>query len=364
MRSMRPSRPVGWLIALVAAALLVLCARPADAAERLKVYIKPVEPFVFEQNGRPFGYSIDLWERVAHEAGVEYDLVPVDSVSDMVAALKDNKADVGVGALSITADREAVIDFSHAFYKSGLQILVGAPESSSMVATIRGFLTWDLLKTLAVLALALIATSHLLWAFERKKNPESFPASYRKGVWESLWWTVSTIITGGCENKAPIGVAGRLVAVVWMLAGILLVSYITASVTAVLTVNQLTSEIGGPGDLPGKLVATVKGSTAEKFLTDQHVDVRAYPAIDDAYAALSKGDVKAVVYDAPVLLYHVNSSGSTRLRVVGHVFEKQSYGFGLQQNSKYRKPINEAMLKLQENGFFDELQKKWFGVAD
>jgi len=206
--------------------------------------------------------------------------------------------------------------------------------------------------------------SHLLWAFERKANPENFPESYRKGLWESLWWTVSTIITGGCENKAPIGVAGRLVAVVWMLAGILLVSYLTASVTTVMTVNQLTSDISGPADLPGQLVATVSGSTAEKFLAERRVDVHAYPTIADAYAALSKHEVKAVVYDAPVLLYHVNTAGAGQQRVVGQVFEKQNYGFGLQQNSKYRKPINEAMLRLQESGFFDELQKKWFGATD
>ena len=46
------------------------------------------------------------------------------TVPELIDALKAGGADVGLGALSITAEREAVMDFSHPYYKSGLQILV------------------------------------------------------------------------------------------------------------------------------------------------------------------------------------------------------------------------------------------------
>ena len=42
----------------------------------------------------------------------------------MLDMLKSGQADVGVGALSITAERSKEIDFSHPFYDSGLDILV------------------------------------------------------------------------------------------------------------------------------------------------------------------------------------------------------------------------------------------------
>jgi polar amino acid transport system substrate-binding protein len=74
--------------------------------------------------------------------------------------------------------------------------------------------------------------------------------------------------------------------------------------------------------------------------------------------------VVAVVYDAPVLHYHTTQSGSSQEKVVGRLFQRQNYGFGLPQGSKYRKPINETMLRLKENGFLDELQRKWFGDVD
>ncbi len=344
--------------------LVSLFALPAAAEERLKVVIKPVEPFVFERNGQPVGYSVDLWERIARDAKLEYDFVRVKTVAEMLDALKNGKADVAVGALSITAERERYIDFSHPFYESGLQILVAGQSASSTWSVVRGFLKPQLLKMMGIVLLALLGISHLLWSLERRRNPDNFPPRYANGIWESLWWSVSILISGGCENKTPTGPAGRLVAIVWMLAGILLVSYITASVTTAMTVSSLTSDINGPNDLPGQVVATVKGSTAAAFLATRRVDVRPMPTIDEAYDALSKRQVNAVVYDAPVLQHHVQQEGATREKLVGRLFQRQNYGFGLQQNSKYRKQINETTLALKESGFFDELQQKWFGEKD
>ncbi|MEJ7729795.1 MAG: transporter substrate-binding domain-containing protein [Polyangiaceae bacterium] len=343
--------------------LLVLVAlrRSSEAADKLRVYTKSVEPFVFEKDGTAVGYSIDLWERIAQEAKLDYELVQVDTIPEMIDAVREGRADVAIGALSITAEREAVVDFTHPFYESGLQILVGPQRAGKVGSTVRAIFTLELLELLGVLGAALFGTSHLIWFFERKRNAEMFPASYRSGVWESFWWTTSVLVTGGCENKAPVGVGGRLVAIVWMVAGILLVSYVTASVTAVMTVDRLTGDIKGPADLPGQPVGTVVGSTAEGYLRDRRVDVRTYDSVDKAYSGLSSREVKAVVYDAPVLLHHVSKTGGGQERVIGPLFEKQNYGIALQRESQHRKPINEAMLRLKEAGFFEELQKKWFG---
>ncbi len=333
------------------------------AAAPLRVYTKPIEPFSFKKNGADAGFSIELWERVAKEAGFEYEVTWVKTVPELIDALKTGKADVALGAISITSDREKVIDFSTPFYESGLQILVGPAGQQSSAATLVGTLfTWDFARLLGLLALALFASSHLLWWFERHHNEENFPKPYRHGVWESLWWTSSVLITGGCENKTPTGVGGRLVAVVWMLTGILLVSYITASVTSAMTVRSLSSGINGPSDLPGQVVATVAGSTAERYLGDHHLEARPFPTVDEAYGALAAGKVKAVVYDAPVLQYHAAKGGQDR--VVGHRFERQNYGIGLQEGSALRKPINEVLLKLLEDGHLAELRQKYFGDGD
>ena len=105
-------------------------------------------------------------------------------------------------------------------------------------------------------------------------------------------------------------------------------------------------------------------STAEKYLTDHHLEFRAFSSVDAASDALVAQQVKAVVYDAPVLLYRATKGGNGQVQVVGRLFEKQNYGIALQQGSPYRKTINQALLKLGEEGYLGELRQKYFGAAE
>lgn len=70
---------------------------------------------------------------------------------------------------------------------------------------------------------------------------------------------------------------------------------------------------------------------------------------------------KAVVYDAPVLHYYASHEGKGKVQVVGSVFRKENYGIAFPANSRHRKPVNEVLLKLKENGTYDRLYDKWFG---
>jgi polar amino acid transport system substrate-binding protein len=344
--------------------MAVLLFASGASAEKLRVYTKPIEPFSFQQNGEAVGFSIDLWDRIAKETDLEYEIVWVDTVGDVITALKDGKADVGVAAVSITSEREGQIDFTTPFYESGLSILVDAQGGGATDAIIDAVWSLGFLKLMGVLTLLLVITAHLVWFFERKANTEQFPEPYLQGIWESAWWAISTILSGGCDAKGPMVIGGRIVGAFWMLICIIVITYFTAAITTIMTVNQLSSDINGPGDLPGQRVATVKGSTAEKYLGRHRAQVIAFPTIDEAYAALGKKDVKAVVYDAPILYYHVKNMGGGNQQVVGRLFERQNYGIGLQQNSPHRKAINSALLKLRENGYLEELHTKWFGAEE
>jgi ABC-type amino acid transport substrate-binding protein len=104
----------------------------------------------------------------------------------------------------------------------------------------------------------------------------------------------------------------------------------------------------------------VKGSTAEAYLVAHDSKVSSFDTIADAYDSLDKGDVVAVVYDKPILQYHLKNGGSAGQSVVG-LFQRQNYGIGLQNKSPYRKQINAVLLGLEEDGTIDDLRTKWFG---
>ncbi|HSI85290.1 MAG: transporter substrate-binding domain-containing protein [Candidatus Methylacidiphilales bacterium] len=339
---------------------------PGTGKKKLIAITRDLEPYSFEQDGRRKGYAWELWNEVSRELGYEYEVKVTDSAKNMVKALQEGQADVAIGALSINAERESVIDFSQPFYESGLQIVVVAGASSfndMMWSTLGTILNLQFVGALALLIFAMLLISHLVWMFEHKVNEAMWPANYLEGMWESFWWTISTLLVGGADNKGPIGVGGRIVAIAWMLLSIVLLSLLTASFTTTLTLNSLKGEISGPGDLPGKRVATIAGSSSETYLKkgERNITVEPYKTVAECLAALKKGTVKAVVFDSPILKYEVAKAHDTSLTIVGNLFERNNYGFGLQQDSKERENINRVLLKLTESGFTDELQKKWFG---
>ena len=140
--------------------------------------------------------------------------------------------------------------------------------------------------------------------------------------------------------------------------------FFTANVTASLTVQQLQGDIKGPQDLPGKEVATTIGSTSAMYLKQQQIHPQEFDRIEQAYEALLKGRADAVVFDAPVLLYYAAREGRGKVEIVGPVFRKESYGIAFPDNSALRKPVDNALLRLKENGTYQALYEKWFARSE
>jgi len=345
------------LLCLLAA---MLCASTSLAAEKIRVVVKPAKPFAFEESGVLKGYSVDLWNKVAAASGLQFETRVVATVPELLEAVQNGTADVGVGAISITPDREKLMDFSHPFFKSGLQVMARSKGEAGAFSAFRALFNRNVAQVVLVLLLAVFLISHVLWFVERKINPESFPEGYVRGVWESTWWSIATLISGGCENKAPVGVAGRLVAVVWMLGGIGLTSYITATLASAMTVNTLSAEVSGLSDLRGAKVGTVAGSSAESLLAKSGYNVTGFATLDEAGRALAAGEVSGVVYDSPLLRYFISQNPSLKLGLVGPLFDLQDYGFPMALGSPLRKEINAALLGLQVDGATGKLETDWF----
>ena len=360
-----PRNIVNWSLLSLVSSYLVCFANTPALSKTLRVGTKPFAPFAFVQEGQYIGFSIDLWREVAKELDFKYELYGEKTVTDLLNSVSSGNTDVAIAGITITSEREKNVDFSHSFFESGLQILVPLHSQNSPVnAFLWLIFSPILLKTIGVLLLVIVFSAHLLWFFEREKNPEMFPQEYLKGIWEACWWSVVTVVTVGYGDKAPIGVAGRVIATIWMFTGVLLVSYFTASVSSALTVQQLESSIQGPESLNGKKVATVKGSTAAKYLANRPIKTIEYELVNDAFESLEESQVDAVVYDAPVLQNYAAQDGAGRTRVVGSIFERQSYGIALKTNSPYRESINQALLEIVENGTYDEIYQKWFGKTE
>ena len=326
----------------------------------LLVATRVIPPFVLSNKGELSGFSIDLWRSIATQIGIESKFIEYSSVPEVISAIKDNKVNLGIAAISITAEREQNFDFSLPIFAGGLQIMVRNLESknSAFPNILQLFFSTSLLQVIGIALVLIVIAAHIIWLSERNHKEGMISESYFPGIFKACWWAAATLATQA--DEMPKGVLGRLIAIVWMFIGVLFVAYFTASATTSLTVQQLQGDIRSIDDLPGKVVATTAGSTAATYLQEHHISVLEVPKIEEAYKALQTKKADAVVFDAPVLLFYAANEGKGKVEIVGSILREESYGIILPNNSPYRKPINQALLNLKENGTYQSLYDKWF----
>ena len=359
------------LIGLLACALTAVGIVPVARAETrpqgqdkvLRIVTMPLEPFVIEDGDRLTGFSVDLWDAVARQLGVQYQWTEVQSVEEILDAVRNGRADLGIAGISMTPEREQTVDFTLPYFNAGLRVMTSARSSPSLRDLIGIIFSPAMLKVFAIALVLLLVMAHITWLAERGGN-EAIPTAYLPGIWESMWWSLATLATH------EYGVLGhsrrrlkRLLAMAWVVLSVVLIAQFTASVTASLTVHQLSGNIHGPSDLPGKRIATVRATTGAEYLAEQHLTPVEVERIDDAYALLQNGQVQAIVFDAPVLLYHAETKGKGAVQVVGPTLKDEYYGIALPTGSPLRKPINEALLQLMQDGSYTEIHHKWFGAS-
>lgn len=358
------------LVATILAFLLIASpgfTQQPQSQQTLVVATRVIPPFVLqdkEDKDRLSGFSIDLWRSIANQMGVESKFIQYPTVSELLAAIQENKAKVGIAAISITAERQQYFDFSLPIFAGGLQILVRNPENntSGFPDIFQLFFSTSLLQVIGIALLLIAVAAHIIWLSERNHKEGMVPQEYFPGIFKACWWAAATLATQA--DEMPKGVVGRLVGIIWMFIGVLFAAYFTASATTSLTVQQLQGDIKSIDDLPGKIVATTAGSTAAAYLREHHISVLQVPKIEQAYNALMTKKADAVVFDAPVLLFYAANEGKGKVQVVGSILREESYGIVLPNDSPYRKPINRALLNLRENGTYESLYDKWFDAKE
>ena len=212
-----------------------------------------------------------------------------------------------------------------------------------------------------VALLLVLIPAHLVWFLERRRTDGIIVnRNYFPGIFEACFWGLATL-TSQAEGQPRQWVA-RTLSIFWMFASVVFIASYTAQLTTTLTVEQIRGAIEGPGDLPGKQVATITSSVAAGYLREQKAAVQDFPTPDQMFQALLEKKVDAVVAPAPLLLYYAAHEGKGRVKVVGPEFDNRSLAILVQLDSPLRKKIDRALLVLRENGTYSQVYDKWFGA--
>jgi polar amino acid transport system substrate-binding protein len=344
--------------------------QPTGPADDVRLGVRLIPPFVVSEGDRLGGFSVELWNEIAREAGLRTTSIsPSPDVSALIGAVEGTRVDAGIAAISITSERKRRVDFSQPMFDSGLGILTATPANSASADKSGGslfsrvfsaVLSRDFLQLSLWILVVTLIPAHIIYFIERQRRGGMVSHStYLHGIAESYFWSI-TALASQAENS-PRTRVGRGVAVVWMYFSVIFIAFFTAGVTSSLTSERLLGTIAGPQDLPGNRIVTVAKSTAAAYLVDQNIDAATVTDIDAAYRELAAGRADAVVYDAPVLRYYETHRGKGHVHTVGGTFHKEGYGIALPKGSPLRQRIDVALLKLRENGTYERLVVTWFG---
>ncbi|MDQ8181041.1 transporter substrate-binding domain-containing protein [Pelagicoccus sp. SDUM812005] len=338
--------------------LLALLASPFGHAQDFRVATKESPPFSMKNDeGNWEGVSIDIWEWVAADAGIDFAYEEAD-LNQMLEGVSAGNYQAAVSAITLTSEREKTLDFSHSYYKSGLGIATRAEsEGLNWWAVIKAFFSWQFFSALFALLLVLLAAGFAIWLFERRANPEQFGGSRMKGIGDGFWWSAVTMTTVGYGDKAPVTFGGRIVALIWMFTSIIVISGFTASIATSLTVNSMGSSIETADDLEGRRVGTLGGTASEAYLREIGAKPVTYPNIGDAIQALQGKAINSLVYDKDLLKYYLPEDESIRILPIN--LRSQDYAIALNVPPEQKEQINQSLLRFIESGQLPNIRERY-----
>ena len=128
-----------WLKTL-GAGLALSVATTAVSAETLKVVTDPsFVPFEMmePETGEMIGFDMEIIAEVADRAGFDYNLQTMD-FNGIIPALQTGNVDIAIAGITITEEREQIVDFSDPYYNSGLRILVREGSDMDELSDLEG----------------------------------------------------------------------------------------------------------------------------------------------------------------------------------------------------------------------------------
>ncbi|KAK2143964.1 hypothetical protein LSH36_796g00020 [Paralvinella palmiformis] len=401
----------------------------ANKTLRVLVIIDP--PFVFKRDkhnasddavcgplGCYYGYAIDLLKKLANNLEFSFTISEVkdnkygskDYISNtwngiIGELLRDEnnqpKADLAIGAITITSERQSVVSFTKPYRDLQRGILIASQDETYNPLSFLTPLTYDLwmltFGTACVVGLFITCVDKMSpyghhgikaqidseYASEAMDTNEDGSVDY----WElkdwyserntmnlvnAIFWSLASLFQQGGERH-PKSWSARVAAATWWVGILIITSSYTANLAAFLTIKTPSHTIDSVEDLlrtSSVQYGTVADSEVQHFMDtasrSPYSDLRKkmngwglfFETAEEAvnYTIRSRGNF-AFLYDLPTLEYW--KGHNCTLKVAKYGFSSVGYGFVLPKHSQFTKELTIEIYRYRESGIIDALDKKW-----
>ncbi|XP_043854023.1 glutamate receptor ionotropic, kainate 4 isoform X3 [Dromiciops gliroides] len=346
-----------------------------------------------EGNDRYEGFCVDMLKELSEILRFNYKIRLVgDGVygvpeangtwTGMVGELIARKADLAVAGLTITAEREKVIDFSKPFMTLGISILyrVHMGRKPGYFSFLDPFSPGVWLFML----LAYLAVSCVLFLVARLTPYEWYsPHPCAQGrcnllvnqysLGNSLWFPVGGFMQQG-STIAPRALSTRCVSGVWWAFTLIIISSYTANLAAFLTVQRMDVPIESVDDLADQTAieyGTIHGGSSMTFFqnsryqTYQRMWNYMYSKQPSVFVKSTEEGIARVLNSNYAFLLESTMNEYYRQRncnltQIGGLLDTKGYGIGMPVGSVFRDEFDLAILQLQENNRLEILKRKWW----
>lgn len=318
------------------ALLLLFVSAFAAAQEPLRVGVKESPPFVVKEGTYWTGTSIDIVDGIARDLDRQVEYVEFETVSQILKAVEDGEVDMSISAITITADREATVDFSYPYFSTGPGVLTRANTSYLELAiTIGG-------KVLGILFGLICLLYFVGWIADKIDGDGTIHNAH-----EGAWWALVTFSTTGYGDLVPETARGKVVAASWIIASLFLCSLFTGYVSSSMTVKRLSDSPTTINDLHNSTVIAIEGTTGAALLESKDVQHFTVRTLSEAMELFHNKKADAFVYDE-TMLEHV-SAGNDAFEVWSLGESTEFYGIALPEGSELKEPIDVSILRQTQN---------------
>ena len=338
------------------------------------------------------GYCVDLITEIARVLEFKFMLKVVDDRNygskdrngewnGMIRELIDGKADLAVADLTITYEREAVVDFSMPFMNLGIGILFRKPKKEP--PKLFSFMSPLAIEVWIYLLTAFLGVTLFLFVIARfspyewvnphpcVRDPDELENNFT--MKNTLWFTIGCLMQQGCDIM-PRALSTRVLAASWWFFILILVSSYTANLAAFLTVERMVNPIESAEDLAKQTkihYGTVKSGSTEAFFKNSNFSTyaRMWSFMESTRPSVfvetkSKGVERVKKGDYAFLMESTSIEflleRECDLYQVGGLLDSKGFGIATPSESPYRALISDAILQLQEGGVLHTLKNRWW----
>ncbi|CAA2954770.1 glutamate receptor -like [Olea europaea subsp. europaea] len=320
------------------------------------------------------GYCIDVFDAVMAKLpyGIPYEYIPfatpdhksAGSYNDLVYQVYLGNYDAAVGDVTIIANRSQYVDFTLPYTESGVSMIVPIKDNKGKNAwAFLKPLSWELWLTTFC---SFVFIGFLIWLLEHRIN-EDFrgPPSHQVGM--IFWFAFSTMVFA--HKEKIISNLARFVLIIWFLVVLVLTQSYTASLTSMLTVQQLQPTITDINQLlkNKEYVGYLQGSFVYDLLKRMNFDesrLLQYKSLEDCDELFSKGSGNggiAAAFDEMPYTKLFLAKYCSKYTMVEPTYKTDGFAFVFPIGSPLVPDISRAILNVTEGEKMTEIERTWFG---